>query len=336
MVGLAAVPGSSRTLLAGLEQGTAPRRFEFAEVHMGTVARIALYTDNAADAERAARAAFLRIHNLDLRLSDYRDDSEVNTIVRAGTHVAVPVSEDLFGVLERAAAIARLADGAFDVTTAPVVQLWRRARRTGRLPDRQRLNDALSRTGYRHLRLDAARRTVTFERDGMRLDLGGIAKGYAADHALAVLGKAGMARALVALGGDIAVGEPPPDQPGWAVALAGRLNRPPMRVTRVGVSTSGDAEQHVEIDGVRYSHVIDPRTGIPVRRRSSVTVIAEDATAADSIATAVSVLGPGKGLALVDATAGASAMMTVEASGISQEYRSSRWGGKAERRTNNE
>jgi thiamine biosynthesis lipoprotein len=320
-----------------------PSRFEFAEPHMGTVARVVLYAADAETAGRAAQAAFARIGDLDRRLSDYRDDSEINTICRVGVGESVPVSADLFAILERAQALAARSSGAFDVTAAPVVQLWRRARRTGRVPDPERLRESLARTGYGHLRLDAARRAVTFDRPGMRLDLGGIAKGYAADRALATLGDAGVARALVAIGGDIAVGDAPVDATGWKIAIVvgadlGRPDHGPGRpgpylsITRAGISTSGDSEQHVEIDGVRYSHIIDPRTGVPVRGRSSVTVIAPDATASDALATAASVLGPDEGLALADAQ-GARALMTVITDQGDRRYYSARW---SERITKNE
>lgn len=313
---------------------------------MGTVARVVLYAADAPRADQAAHAAFARIGDLDRRLSDYRDDSELNLVCRAAAGRAVPVSVDLFAILERAQALAAQTDGGFDVTAAPVVQLWRRARRTGHVPAAERLREALARTGYRHLRLDAAGRTVTFERSGMRLDLGGIAKGYAADRVLETLQAAGVSRALVAIGGDIAVSAAPPGMSGWEVAIADTvgagLARPACGPTKVGpyalirysgISTSGEAEQHVEIERVRYSHIIDPRTGVPVRGRTSVTVIARDATTSDALATAASVLGPDGGIALVDATPGASALVTVTTADGERVSLSARW---SERKTKNE
>ena len=147
----------------------------------------------------------------------------------------------------------------------------------------------------------------------MSLDLGGIAKGYAADEAMAVLKEHGISRSLVAAGGDIAVGAPPPGMDGWVIAIA-QLESVDAPLSRylllhdAAVSTSGDANQNVEIGGVRYSHIVDPRTGLALTGRSSVTVVAPDCTTSDGLATAASVLGPQEGLKLIDSTAGAAAL----------------------------
>ena len=147
-------------------------------------------------------------------------------------------------------------------------------------------------------------RTVRFARAGIRLDAGGIAKGYAADRALEEIAATGLSQALVAAGGDLALGQPPPGRAGWEVTLAGLdadrgAPGSPIVVARCGVSTSGDAEQWVEIGGVRYSHIIDPRTGIALMGRRSVSVIARDATSSDMLATALSVLGPDEGARVI-------------------------------------
>jgi thiamine biosynthesis lipoprotein len=211
-----------------------------------------------------------------------------------GPHVRV--SRDLFRVLARAQEIAQQTNGAFDVTVSPVVRLWRRARRREELPDAAELTSARELVSYKYLRLDPKARTVQLLKRGMLLDLGGIAKGYAADDALAVLKRYGIASALVAAGGDIAVGAPPPGEAGWSVGIAplDSPTQPPTRflaLQRAGVSTSGDAEQFVEIAGQRYSHIIDPRTGLALTGHSSVTIVAPDATTSDALATAFSVLG---------------------------------------------
>src|SRR5262249_28184538 len=153
------------------------------------------------------------------------------------------------------------------------------ARRTHELPDAKELSRARALVGYQNLRLDAKARTVQLLKPGMQLDLGGIAKGYSADEALAVLRKNGITRALVAAGGDIAVGDAPPDVDGWKIGIA-PLEDPDKKPTRylilqnAAMSTSGDAEQYVEISGKRYSHIVDPRTGIGLVGRQSVTVVA--------------------------------------------------------------
>ena len=224
------------------------------------------------------------------------------------------VSEELFFVLKEAEGLAVRSGGAFDVTCGPVVRLWRRARRQHELPAPGRLAAAVELVGYQHVRLDAKARTVQLLKAGMQLDLGGIAKGYAGDEALRELERNGIRQALVAGGGDIVVGESPPDSPGWTIGIAAleageRGAENFLVLDHAAASTSGDAEQFVEIGGKRYSHILDPRTGKPVEGRSSVTVVARRGITADSLATAVSVLGPERGLALVESVEGAAVLM---------------------------
>jgi thiamine biosynthesis lipoprotein len=220
----------------------------------------------------------------------------------------VPVSEDLFEVLQRSRDLSERTAGAFDVTINPVVKLWRRARRNGELPPRARLDEALERVGWEKMTLDPQARTVQLSKQGMRLDVGGIAKGHASDAALARLREFGITRALVAGAGDIVVGDPPPGAAGWTIGIAPLdPSRAPDRylsLRNAAVSTSGDAERYVEIDGVRYSHIVDPRTGLGLTGRSSVTVVAPDGTTSDSLATAISVLGPDRGLSLAEEAEG--------------------------------
>jgi thiamine biosynthesis lipoprotein len=287
-------------------------RYAFCEPHMGTLCRIILYAPDEATARRASRAAFDRVAELDARLSDYKPDSELMRLCARAGGEAVPVSDELFTVLSRAQEVARLSDGAFDVTVGPVVRLWRRARRTGRLPAPDQLQQARALVGYRNVRLDARGHTVRLAVPGMLLDLGGIAKGYAADEALGVLKRHGITRALVAAGGDIAVSVPPPGAEGWKIAIAPPTEDEgptgPRLVLKDGaVSTSGDAEQYVEIDGKRYSHIVDPHTGIGLVGRMSATVVARRGIDSDSLTKVVAVLGPEKGFALVEQVPGASA-----------------------------
>ena len=198
----------------------------------------------------------------------------------------VKVSDDLFAVLEQAAAMSMASDGAFDATVGPVVQLWRLARRTQQMPDAKEFAEARSRVGWQKVQLDAKARTVKLLTPGMQLDLGGIAKGFAADEALKVLReKFGITSALVAASGDIACGDPPPGKDAWLVDIAPLArNQKPRRLhlANAAVSTSGDLEQFVVINGVRYSHVLDPRTGLGLTGRNSVTVIAPNGITADS------------------------------------------------------
>jgi thiamine biosynthesis lipoprotein len=319
-------------VFSGVVSDSALRRYEYAQAHMGTEFRVVFYASDPEVAARASVAAFERIARLDATMSDYAQTSELNSVCRQAGGPPVKVSDDLFRVLARSQELAARTGGAFDVTCGPAVRLWRRARRTGELPDRARMAEALGLVGSEKLRLDAEARSVALARAGMQLDLGGIAKGYAADEALAELGRFGIRSALVAAGGDIAVGDAPPGERGWRIAIAplgpdGAA--PPELVLRdAAVSTSGDSEQFVEIDGVRYSHIVDPRTGMGVTERWSVTVVAPDATTSDSLATAISVLGPDGGVRLADATDGVAAMIVRPHPPGDAVVVSSRWAGE--------
>jgi len=319
---------------------------------MGTTFRIVLYAPDPAAAAKASRAAFDRIQMLDNIMSDYKPGSELRQLCDKAGGPPVKVSEDLFRVLTAAEEVSTRSDGAFDITVGPVVRLWRRARRRHELPDPERLAAARDLVGYEKVRLDPQTRTVQLPKPGMLLDLGGIAKGDAADQALMVLKGLGVTRALVAAAGDISVGDPPPHRAGWRIEIAPlepvgeRLAVPsswptgavpPQPAERdassktqnrfvllhnAGISTSGDAEQHVEIGGVRYSHIVDPKTGMALTGRSSVTVVAPNDIAADSYATAVSVLGPERGLRLINSTPDASALIMVESGNVVQSFES--------------
>jgi len=288
-------------------------RFERTETHMAVPFRIVLYAMNETHAKAAFDAAFARIDELNRRLSDYDLDSELSQLSRgSGQGKWISVSDDLWRVLERAQHWARQTDGAFDVTIGPVVNLWRRARRIQRLPEPEKLNEARARVGYTNVVMNSKDRTVLLRVPEMRLDLGGIAKGFAADEALDALREHGVRRALVAAAGDVALGDAPPGERGWKVEIGAIdvTNAPPpifLRLSAAGVSTSGDVFQRLEIEGVRYSHIIDPRTGIGLTNQSLVTVIAPDCTTADVLATAVGVLGPERGLALIKRTRGTAA-----------------------------
>ncbi|MEO6222920.1 MAG: FAD:protein FMN transferase, partial [Vicinamibacterales bacterium] len=200
----------------------APPRFEYSQVHMGMPVRIVLYAPNEEAAREAATSAFARITALDRAMSDYRPDSEVSEIARRAP-AAVPASPDVFRVVTRALEIARVTDGAFDPTVAPLVALWRDARVTGRLPARAALDNARALTGWRGVSLDAARQTIQLATPGMRLDLGGVAKGYILQAALQTLRGLGIRAAMLEAGGDIVAGDAPPSAAGWRIAVGGEM-----------------------------------------------------------------------------------------------------------------
>lgn len=267
---------------------------------MGVRTRVVLYAPNAAAAEEGAAAAFDEIGRLEQIMSDYRWDSELSAVCVAAGDAAVVVSEDLFAVLSAAQRMASETDGAFDVTAGPVVRLWREARRVGALPAPEDLDRARRLVGFDKLMLGSRFRTVALAVRGMQIDLGGIGKGYAAQAAVGVLRRRGLPRCLVALAGDVVVGDAPPGEPGWTIDTP-LLARGRLVLTNKAVSTSGDTEQFVEIGGVRYSHIVDPRTGLGMTTRAAVTVIAPDGATADALATAICVAGAQPGFDLVRA-----------------------------------
>ena len=284
-------------------------RYEFVQPKMGTLFQIVLFASDAADARAAANDAFACIEGLNDSMSDYDSASELMRLCAQPAGTPVHVSFPLFDVLQRSVELSGRTAGAFDVTAGPLVRLWREARRTGVRPQGERFADAKARTGFSNVHLNARDRTVTLLSSGMQLDLGGIAKGYAADQALSVLRFKGYPVAMVAASGDLALGDPPPGTDGWSVRIEpfGGDGGPKLevRASNVGISTSGDAEQFVEIDGIRYSHIIDPRTGLGLTEPLAVTVVARSATDSDSWATACSVLGLKRSREAVARVAGA-------------------------------
>jgi thiamine biosynthesis lipoprotein len=281
---------------------------------MGTTFRIVLYATDKELAKKASADAFARVAELDGIMSDYKKDSELMKLCRTSRE-DVKVSDDLFAVLTAAEKLSKASGGMFDVTVGHATQLWRLARRTQKMPDPAEFIGARATIGYWNVELDAAKKTVKLLRPGMQLDLGGIAKGYAADAALKVLKeKHQITRALVAASGDITCGDPPPDKPAWDVDIApiakGQKPRR-LKLANAAVSTSGDIEQFVEIAGVRYSHIVDPKTGLGMTGRRSATVIAKNGVTADSMTKAVLLMPPDKALALVEATPDAAAYIVI-------------------------
>ncbi len=312
----AALLAAAIGLATGCAAAPVRQRFEYARIVMGVEARIILYCDRERTAAGAAEAAYERLEELDAALSDYRPDSELNRVAVRAVGQRVRVSEDLYRVLGRAREFAEASDGAFDVTVGPLVKLWRLAAATGSLPEDAALAGALARTGWWKVSLESGSRTVELEHGGMRLDLGGIGKGFAAQEALLVLQGRGVRCALVELGGDLACGAPPPGAPGWLVEVVTAEGAEAPLILVAGdaaVAQSGDTEQFVEADGVRYSHIVDPRSGLGLTGGAAVTVVARDGTTADALATALSVLGPEEGFALLARFPDASAMIEVPA-----------------------
>lgn len=265
-------------------------RYVYRQVHMGLQVRVVLYAANEEASRRAAGAAFAEIARLDAVFSDYRPDSELMHLMARSGGPPVRVGGELFSVLEQALELSRQTQGAFDVTAGPLTRLWRQARAESRLPAAVDLQQAAALVGFGNVRLDSERGTVELMVPRMRLDLGAIAKGYIIDRALSVLRAHDVESSLVEAGGDIVVGAPPPGKDGWQILIR---HPSPCEISLVhaAVSTSGDTAQFVEIGGMRYSHTVDPRTGLGLTSRRVATVVAPNGATADSLATVLTLLG---------------------------------------------
>jgi thiamine biosynthesis lipoprotein len=309
-----AAAGLLLAALASPAAETELKRFSYSEPHMGTTFKLVFYAPDESAADKAQKAAFARVAELDGIMSDYKATSELMQLCKKAGGDPVQVSDELFTVLAKSQEVARASDGAFDVTVGPIVKLWRRARRSREMPDPKELAAALELVGYDKVKLDPKEKSVQLSKAGMQLDLGGIAKGYTSDEVLAVLRKQGLTRALCAAGGDIAVGDAPPGAEGWKIGIA-PLEDPDsepkkfLLLANQAVSTSGDAEQYVEIDGKRYSHIVDPHTGIGLVGRMSVTVVARNGITSDSLTKVGAVLGPEKGFKIIEQTDGTAALL---------------------------
>lgn len=282
-------------------------RYEFTERKMGTTFRITFYAADDSIARAASAQAFRHVDQLNGILSDYEPESNVNKLsARSGSCRFFPVHPALFRVVSKAQEVSRETDGAFDVTAGPFVNLWREIRRSDfpELPTAQQLCTLRKSVGYQHVKLDSSATAVALTRPGMQLDFGGIAKGYAADEILRILRTFDIRSVLVDAGGDIRLGNPPPGRKGWTIRIPahnekGQRHWITLQLANRAVATSGDLFQHIDIGGKRYSHIINPRTGLGLTNQSMVTIIAPDGITADSYASAVSVLGADRGISFI-------------------------------------
>jgi len=276
-----------------------PTRFDFSAPLMATTFRISLHAESKKEAEAAAEAAFTHMASLNAVFSDYEPNSELMRLCNTGANKPFTASPALFALVARSLEISRVTEGAFDITCGNLTRLWRRTKRVRKLPPADRLSKALAATDWRAVGLDARTHAITLTKPDMLLDLGGIAKGHAADEGLRILRARGITRALVMAGGDIAIGDPPPGEETWEIKLrtfskpapAAAETMETARLKHCGVSTSGDLYQFMEIGGVRYSHIVSPKTGLGLTGRVACSVIAPDATTSDALATAMCVLG---------------------------------------------
>jgi thiamine biosynthesis lipoprotein len=271
-------------------------RHEASHQAMGTFFSIAAYGRDSQVLQDSIARAFVEIDRLDDLMSNYKPGSELSNINREAIRQPVVITPELFNLLERSVRYSEETDGAFDVTVGPLMKSWGFFRGWGRLPEKAELSDWLDRIGYRHVKLDTASRTIKFDKPGIELDLGAIGKGYAVDRVVEMLRAEGVTRALVSSGTSsiYALGAPP-GETGWKISICDPLDRRKqacsVRLQDLSISISGSYEKSFVLDGKLYTHLLDPRNGMPAEDMLMTGVIAVSNTATDALSTAFFVSG---------------------------------------------
>lgn len=287
-----------QVFLLGLLCSCSPslEKFSFEAPKMGSVFRISIFAEDSLAARTAADSAFARIDEINLALSDYAEESETWQLNASSPADWTAVSDDLLQTLLISKEIAEQTGGAFDPAVGNLVQIWRRARRRQELPRETAVQEALQKSGIGHLEIDAGGRRLRFRQSGVRLDFGGIGKGYAADEARKVLKTAGFPFSMVSAESSIAAGDVPKGKEAWEFLMtngpAGEGLAELIRCSNCHLASSGDLYQYMAVDGRHYSHIVDPATGMALTNGAFAIVIAPSATLADAYATAFCVMGP--------------------------------------------
>lgn len=263
-------------------------RYEDSRVSMACTYSIVVYGNNAQTLRQAVDTAFNEVDRIDRLMSHYKPDSPLSRLNREAAKAPVKTDPELFDFLAECLRYSRQSDGAFDITVGPLMKAWGFFRGEGRMPSNQELAQARRNVGFQHVILDEKARTVFFDLPGVELDLGGIAKGYAVDRAVALLKQGGINSALVSAGGSTIYGlGTPPNETGWEVKLQDPIapdkTALTVRLKNQALSVSGSYEKFFELGGRRYSHIMDPRSGRPVEGVLSVAVVTGSGTAGDAL-----------------------------------------------------
>lgn len=281
------------------------RLFRESRTSLYTLVTITVVSRSESQAKEAMDAAYLELDRVGRLLNFYAEDSELSRINSNAGVAPVKVSTETLDVIAAAVRAGEETEGGFDVTVGPLVRLWDFTKKT--IPAQERIEEAKSLVGFRHVIVDRQAGTVFLDRKGMQIDLGGIIKGYAADRAVAVLRQHGVASGIVAVAGDIRLFGRQPDGRPWHVGI--QHPRPQgdeaallatLDIADGAISTSGDYQRYFIENGIRYHHLLNPATGFPQDLCRSVTVIAPSAAATDAFATGIFVMGPEKGLATLE------------------------------------
>jgi thiamine biosynthesis lipoprotein len=271
------------------------KKFSFTTQKMASPFTIILYHDDSARANQIAEACFKLADSLIYIFSDYINNSELNGLsASSGSGKSVPVSPALFEILKESERAYLLSNGAFDITMGPIIRLWRKARKDKQFPEASAIAEKMKSVGFNKVKIDTVSRSVKLTAKDMQLDLGGIAQGYIAQKVLERLYSQNIRKVLIDVSGDIATGDSPLQKEGWTIGInlpeSENLQKQQLLLHNLSVSTSGDLYQFIEHEGKKYSHIIDPKTGYGITSQKNVTIIADNTTLADWLATACSIL----------------------------------------------
>jgi thiamine biosynthesis lipoprotein len=256
------------------------QRMERSTDAMGGTFSVVLYGSDEGSMNRAIDAAFAEAHRLDALLSNYRPESEWSRINREAATHPVAVSPELFRLLSDCIGYSRASEGTFDLTVGPLMRAWGFFGGERHVPSPDQMREALELVGYQHVQLNARKRTIRFDHPGATIDPGGVGKGYAVDRMVEILRARGFRNALVAASGSsiFGLGNPPDEPGGWSISIADpwdhRKNAGQVFLKDMSLSTSGSYEKSFRVRGHRYSHIMDPRRGVPAESAVQVTVIA--------------------------------------------------------------
>jgi thiamine biosynthesis lipoprotein ApbE len=303
----------------GYEDGTGQKQelklFKKASLSMGTVFEATIYAPDKYVAEKTFNDVFQEINRLDYLMSNYKKESVLSELNKNASAEPANCNKELASVIEQSLQYSDITDGAFDITIGPLMKKWGFFKKKGRIPGKEELESVLESVSYKNIIIEEKTikslaknpgtvKTVFFKNPDTRIDLGGIGKGYAVDRAVSVLKQNGISSALINFAGNIYTFGTPPGKESWVIGLQhpreseGLLGT--FEIKDKAVSTSGDYEKFFTIEGKRYSHIIDPRTGNPVKGIVSVTIVTGNATRADALSTGVFVLGLEKGMDLIE------------------------------------
>ena len=309
------IASMERVKFGNEEQGQELTLFKKAALSMGTVFEVSAYVANKYEAEKVFNDVFKEINRLDYLMSNYKEESELSEINKNAASEPTTCDNELAYVIEQSLQYSDITDGAFDITIGPLMKKWGFFKEQGRIPDKEELESVLESVSYKNIIIEekvkkslfrdpSIVKTISFRNSGTQIDLGGIGKGNAVDMATRVLKGNGINSALINFAGNIYAYGAPPEKDSWVIGLQhprkneGLLGS--FDIRDKAVSTSGDYEKFFTIDGERYSHIIDPRTGNPVKDIVSVTIVTDSATRADALSTGVFVLGLDKGMDLIE------------------------------------